>query len=97
MNRFLPLILVVVAVGLHFFHCEWVCRRDVSDCSQAEHERTIYFDYSRHRRNSLRLLARESQDRQEATFYGVALPGLLVGGACLIAYFQHHPGVASVG
>lgn len=97
MNRFLPLILVVVALGLHFFHCEWDCRRKTANVSQAENERTIYFDYSRHHRNSVRLLAKESQDKQEATLYGVALPGLLVGGAFVIAYFQHNPGVASVG
>jgi len=95
-NCFLPLILVVVALGLHFFHCEWDCRRNVRDISQAENNRTIYFDYSRHHR-AVRLLAKESQDKQEATLYGVALPGLLVGGAFVIAYFQHNPGVASVG
>jgi hypothetical protein len=94
-NRFLPLILVVVALGLHLFHCEWDCRRNVRDVSQAEHKRTIYFRYSPSR--SVLLLAKASEDKQEATLYGVLVPGLLVGGACLIAYCQNNPGAASVG
>ena len=86
MNRLLPLILVVVALGLHFVHCEWDYRRNLRDVSQAENRRTIYCRYSPSR--SVLLLAKPSQDRQEATLYGVVLPGLLVGGACAIAYWR---------
>ena len=89
MNRFLPLILVVVALGLHFVHCEWDYRRRLRDVSQADNRRTIYCQYSPG--HSVLLLSKSPEGKQDATLYGVALPGLLVGGACAIAYFQHDP------
>ena len=86
MNRLLPLILVAAAVGLHLGFCEWDVRKSPRGVSQAQHERTIYFRYSASR--SVYLLAKTAEGKQDATLFGVLLPGMLVGGAALIGHVQ---------
>ena len=86
MNRFLPLILVLAAIGLHLNFCEWDVRKSPRGVSQSQHERTIYFHYSVSR--SVFLLAKTTEGKQDATLFGVLLPGMLVGGAALIGHVQ---------
>lgn len=97
MVRFLPIVLIVAGVGLHFWHCEW----EISEARDYEtvtaYERVIF---AHHRRdfqprhglpNHLVLAARPGMDRDEATLFGAVLPAALIGGAFLIWHCQKDP------
>ena len=78
MSRILPVILVVVAIGLHAAFYDW----DAPSSSVPRSERT----FSPFR--SALLLANSPQDLDDDELYGVVLPGLLFAGALVMGYFQ---------
>lgn len=95
MNRVLPVIFVAVGVCLHFTYCEWELSNDRAPAVASQSDRVIFYRYqdgfTRRRMLPVRqvtLLAKSSHDKQDATTYGVALPGLLIGGALLVWRFQ---------
>ncbi len=92
MNQFIAIILVFVALGMHFTFCEWDFPDELSQISQAQYERTIYFSGSSgHRRrtafsDNVFLLAKPESNREEAQLWGVILPFGIVGGGLFIAH-----------
>ena len=95
MSHVLPAIFIGVAVCLHFSHCEWEFPEDSRSIGPSQYERTIYYgNSSSHQRSGrdILLLAKSAEDTQGATLFGVALPGLLVGGAFLSWHFGQKNG-----
>ena len=93
MNRILPLLLVIAAIGLHFLYCEWHYFDDPDKPSAEQNRRAVYYTYSGDPwRYSLLLMPRASETREDAQLYGVVLPGVLVGIAIVVAHFRHKAG-----
>ena len=87
MNHVLPILLLSAGISLHFMYCEWEFSNGRSQASYAKGDRTIYYQHNPRRLITPRdivLRARKSSTREEARFYGVLLPVLLVGGTVML-------------
>jgi hypothetical protein len=95
--RILPVALIVMGAGLHFWHCEWEISETTKYPETTACQRVIFADHRRgfERRgwlpNHMVLLARPGMNREEATLYGAVLPAVLIGGAFVIWHFQKDP------
>jgi hypothetical protein len=89
-NRIVAVILIFLAIGLHFAFCEWYFPDELRDVGQSYYERTIYFRGSHSYRkkmffaDNVFLLAKPTSDRDEALLWGVIIPGGMIGGSLLV-------------
>jgi hypothetical protein len=95
-NRVLPVLLIGAAIGFHFMYCEWeVCDHEPI-VSRSHFDRMLFYRYNRAYHRDIFLLSKPGEDREEAQFYGLLLPGVLIGGALLVfkltAYADSDPG-----
>jgi len=84
MNRVLPIVLLISAVGLHFTYCEWDIRTHEKIVSPDRAGRTIFYSYHRRDRSDVLLLSKTADTLEEAKLYGVLLPLALLAAAAVI-------------
>jgi len=101
--RILPIALVVLGVGFHFFYCEWAISDAIKYDGPTAYDRVIFahhrrgFEPRRGLPNHMVLFARSDADREDAMLYGLLLPGLAIGGALLIWRAQKEPHTRDAG
>lgn len=86
MNRVVPIILIAAALFLHFSYCEWDFCDHEPIVSPSRMNRVIFCEPSVS--YDVYLLAKSPDGCDEAQLWGLLVPVLFFGGACVVAKFE---------